>query len=430
MGIPKYELNRRPLQVAADQEFDPNSTNAQSGAAVAQAMAALAPAYNSANAYLIYDPATNERYQGAIYGGNNHERRTLYGRVNIGSKVVQQKVIQYKDEIKGMEKGQVLNTTATIYGAGRGAKTWSEYTLVNLQNGAEVYEVYGGGQNGKVFNAESIENYISNYMPSVWPEGTLKAGQSFTQDEWKYAWTLGSSYDIADYWTSGIWKDVKDGERGYTPGAGKEYWKNTNTNLKNPLVRRCEVEDRRFPGVSAEDKALVANKNNANVIIGQGAKVNNYAYGGGYGAAATVSGTTYIALLGGEVKKDIYAGGTSGSVADIFNAGTYSSTNPSGFVANATAYVAGGTVRNVYGGGWRGSVGHHTGEISLSSAMPMSPSTMDISVIAIIPMVQTQRQRPISMKSMRLNWTTPLLATTCWTRVVTSSVVVMLPTVT
>ena len=320
--------------------------------------------YNSADATLIYDPATNERYQGAIYGGNNHERRTLYGRVNIGSKVVQKKVIQYKDEIKGMEKGQVLNTTATIYGAGRGANTWSEYTLVNLQNGAEVYEVYGGGQNGKVFNAESIENYISNYMPSVWPEGTLKAGQSFTQDEWKYAWTLGSSYDIADYWTSGNWKDVKDGERGYTPVAGKEYWKNTNTNLKNPLVRESEIEDRRFPGVSAEDKALVSYRNNANVIINQGAKVNNYAYGGGYGAAATVSGTTYIALLGGEVKKDIYAGGTSGSVADIFNAGTYSSTNPSGFVANATAYVAGGTVRNVYGGGWRGSVGYHNGEIS------------------------------------------------------------------
>ena len=320
--------------------------------------------YNSANAYLIYDPATNERYQGAIYGGNNNERRTLYGRVNIGSKVVQQKVIQYKDEIKGMEKGQVLTTTATIYGAGRGANTWSEYTLVNLKDNAEVYEVYGGGQNGKVFNAESIENYISNYMPSVWPEGTLKAGQSFTQDEWKYAWTLGPSYDIADYWTSGSWKNVKDGERGYTPDAGKEYWKNTNTNLTNPLVRRCEVEDRRFPGVSEEDKALVANKNNANVIIGQGAKVNNYAYGGGYGAAATVSGTTYIALLGGEVKKDIYAGGTSGSVADIFNAGTYSSTNPSGFVANATAYVESGTVRNVYGGGWRGSVGYHSGEIS------------------------------------------------------------------
>ena len=314
--------------------------------------------YNSANATLIYDPATNERYQGAIYGGNNHERRTLYGRVNIGSKVVQQKVIQYKDEIKGMEKGQVLNTTATIYGAGRGANTWSEYTLVNLQNGAEVYEVYGGGQNGKVFNAESIENYIIKQKPSVWPEGSLRAGENYTYDQWKYAWTLGGNLDI-DGWDAS-WPQGEN----YTPIEKKHYWQSSKVNLTNPLVRWCEVEDRRFPGVSEEDKALVANKNNANVIINQGAKVNNYAYGGGYGAAATVSGTTYIALLGGEVKKDIYAGGTSGSVADIFGAGVYSSTNSSGFVANATAYVAGGTVRNVYGGGWRGSVGYHNGEIS------------------------------------------------------------------
>ena len=314
--------------------------------------------YNSADAILIYDPATNERYQGAIYGGNNHERRTLYGRVNIGSKVVQKKVIQYKDEIKGMEKGQVLTTTATIYGAGRGANTWSEYTLVNLQNGAEVYEVYGGGQNGKVFNAESIENYIIKQKPNVWPEGSLRAGEPYSYDQWKYAWTLGGNLDI-DGWDAS-WPQGGN----YTPSDNNHYWQSSKVNLKNPLVRRCEVEDRRFPGVSDADKALVANKNNANVIINQGAKVNNYAYGGGYGAAATVSGTTYIALLGGEVQKDIYAGGTSGSVADIFNAGTYSSTNPSGFVANATAYVESGTVRNVYGGGWRGSVGYHNGEIS------------------------------------------------------------------
>ena len=314
--------------------------------------------YNSADATLINDPATNERYQGAIYGGNNNERRTLYGRVNIGSKVVQQKVIQYKDEIKGMEKGQVLNTTATIYGAGRGANTWSEYTLVNLQNGAEVYEVYGGGQNGKVFNAESIENYIIKQKPNVWPEGSLRAGEEYTFDQWKYAWTLGGNLDV-DGWDAS-WPENAN----YNPADDKHYWQSSKVNLTNPLVRRCEVEDRRFPGVSEEDKALVSYRNNANVIIKEGAKVNNYAYGGGYGAAATVSGTTYIALLGGEVQKDIYAGGTSGSVADIFNAGTYSSTNPSGFVANATAYVAGGTVRNVYGGGWRGSVGHHTGEIS------------------------------------------------------------------
>lgn len=39
MGIPKYELNRQPLNVAADQEFDPNSTNAVSGVALAAVLA-------------------------------------------------------------------------------------------------------------------------------------------------------------------------------------------------------------------------------------------------------------------------------------------------------------------------------------------------------------------------------------------------------
>ena len=55
MGIPKYELNKRPLQVAADQEFDPNSTNAQSGVAVNTAinaaLVAFVPAWSQQAAY-------------------------------------------------------------------------------------------------------------------------------------------------------------------------------------------------------------------------------------------------------------------------------------------------------------------------------------------------------------------------------------------
>ena len=316
--------------------------------------------YNSSDAILVYDPASNDNYQGAIYGGNNNERRTLYGRVNIGSDVKKRMIMQYKDEVKGFDKGKELNTYGTVYGAGRGKNTWSEYTLVNLKGNAKVYEVYGGGQNGKVYNTESVQNYISNYMPAKWPEGTLRAGQDYTQDQWQYAWTLGSGYDVADYWIGGTWKNVKDGERGYTPVAGKEYWRDNRTNLANPLVRVAELDDRDFSGLTEEDKALVVGRYSANVIINEGAKVLNYAYGGGYGADAVVSGTTYIALLGGEVNKDIYAGGTSGSVEDYHNVGAYNKDdNPGGFMASATAYIKGGTVRNVYGGGWRGSVGHH-----------------------------------------------------------------------
>lgn len=34
------------------------------------------------------------------------------------------------------------------------------------------------------------------------------------------------------------------------------------------------------------------------------------------------------------------------------------------FVASSTAYIEGGKARNVYGGGWAGSVGHHMGGLA------------------------------------------------------------------
>ena len=73
-------------------------------------------------------------------------------------------------------------------------------------------------------------------------------------------------------------------------------------------------------------------------------------------------GTTYIALLGGTVTKDLYAAGTVGSVNNKYNVAT--DDFDQSFIASANAYIEGGTARNVYGGGWRGSVGYHVGAIS------------------------------------------------------------------
>ena len=305
--------------------------------------------YNSEKAYLIYD-TIKVANKGAIYGGNNNQRRTLYGQVNVTVPLRQQH-IKY-----GM-------TTGTVYGAGCGGDTWSEYTEVNLLNGAEVYEVYGGGQQGKVYNTESVTNFMhETNKPATWPAGTEKAGQSFTSVDWANAWDLGN----------------------YNPVEGKAYWEDSKTNLANALVRVAEMDDRDFSGLTDADKAMVQNRYTANVIINEGAKVENYAYGGGYGKEAVVSGTTYIALLGGEVNKDIYAAGTSGSVEDIHGAGVYSSENPEGFVASANVYVKGGTVRNVYGGGWRGSVGHHGNHTGVISDVANNPNDRDGEVHVVI----------------------------------------------
>ena len=294
--------------------------------------------YHSGDATLVYDPNLNALYQGAIYGGNNNERRTLYTHVNVDVPVKQNKVIQYKDEIDGMNVGDVLPTRGTIYGAGRGENTWSEYTEVNLEDGAEVYEVYGGGQLGHVLNAETVQEYMKTFKdtrPSTIP------ASDYTGDwttAWKKAWTFG------DY---------------YTPNDNFDNYVAHDFTTQTIASVKKERSDSELSNANAGTASLLGDGSrlfNTNVIIKQGATVNNYAYGGGLGKAGIaqsgdVWGTTYIALLGGTVKKDLYAAGTRGGVYDAFAT--------KNFTASANAYIKGGTARNVYGGGWKGSVGKH-----------------------------------------------------------------------
>ena len=213
----------------------------------------------------------------AIYGGNNKARRTLYGQVNINDTV-------FSDRSKGYQ--------ATVYGAGLGKDTWSQYTEVNLNRGAVVNEAYGGGNAGKVLNKLSVDAWAAS-MKALKDEGLV------ADTLWTY---LGGCVD---------------------------------NGLENSLVHAT----------------VLGQKYNTNVHIHEGATVTGYCYGAGLGADAVVSGTSYIDLLGGTVVKDLYAAGTSGDVRDLYRTKK--------FVASANAYILGGSARNVYGGGWKGSVGYH-----------------------------------------------------------------------
>ena len=305
--------------------------------------------YHSADATLVYDPETSDLYQGSLYGGNNNERRTLSAYVNIDVPVVQRKVIQYNNEIQGWNKGQEMMTNGTVYGAGRGVNTWSEYTLVNLsanpdptKEGATVWEVYGGGQLGHVLNAQTVQAYMQLYKTTPSPDIPTSEYTDWTT-AWKKAWSMDQFYEPnADY----------DNYAAFIA---------TEMNAARPRTELDENEKTKaLLGGSGSDGTFF----NTNVLINKGATVMNYAYGGGLGKAGLANsgdvwGTTYIALLGGTVRKDLYAAGTSGGVLDAFAVGAKSSTNPLGFTASANAYIQGGTARNVYGGGWEGSVGKH-----------------------------------------------------------------------
>ena len=237
----------------------------------------------------VYESQVNYRSEdarvGTLFGGNNSADRTLYGQVNVYSTV-------WKDKNTGY--------LATVYGAGYGKDTWSQYTEVNLYDGAKVYEVYGGGNNGKVLNTESMV-------------------------KWRHDEGVALDLSLPGY---------ENKTKVYTDKNGQTFY--LDDGLESTLAHAVRLDGKKY---------------NTNVHIHKGATVANYAYGGGYGVNAVVSGTTYIDLLGGTVTKDIYAAGTSGAVLDHYQAKT--------FTASSTVYIEGGTARNVYGGGWEGNVGYH-----------------------------------------------------------------------
>lgn len=259
-------------------------------------------------------------YRSGIYGGNNAYRRTLYAHVNINAPV-------YYDKENGY--------LATIYGAGYGQHTWAQYTEVNLNDGARMYEVYGGAQLGRVMNTKSAA-------------------------AWKTA---------ADTQAQAVWN--ADPDKDSTPA---------------PQVISLALDN----GYTDEglNSDFATYKYNTNVRINKGASVcgymyqgslsGAYAYGGGLGNAGIeqsgdVYGTTYIGLLGGTVTKDLYAAGTIGSVNNRYAVSTDDFDQP--FIASANAYVLGGSARNVYGGGWQGSVGYHSGAIDASTAGDIAGET-------------------------------------------------------
>ena len=114
------------------------------------------------------------------------------------------------------------------------------------------------GNNGKVLNTQSLA-------------------------QWRHDEGSGLDISIPGYETGTV----------YTDKDGKEF--QLDAGLESPLAHAVSLNGQKY---------------NTNVHIYKDATVVNYAYGGGLGTDAVVSGTTYIDLLGGTVTKDLYAAGT------------------------------------------------------------------------------------------------------------------------
>ena len=233
---------------------------------------------------------------GGLYGGNNHARRTIYANLQVNAPVWSNATAGYQ---------------ASVYGAGLGEDTWAEYTDVTIGDGGLVYKAFGGGNAGQVLNLES----------------------------------LLEKKRLAD-------AETDPDKKGLDIKIGGGY---KNCGLQAEHLPFTELATDIEAGTT-EDFFQRKEKYNTNVHVLTGGDVTGYGYGGGYGETATVSGTTYIDILGGTVERDIYGGGQGGSVRDLYGLKT--------FTAQANAYVKSGTVRNAYGGGYLGTVGYHEGAIT------------------------------------------------------------------
>lgn len=306
-----------------------------------------------------------------IYGGNNSYRRTLYTHVNIHTPV------RYVHQSYGL-------THANIFGAGYGENTWAQYTEVNLLDSAKVYEAYGGGENGCVYNKESIAslagtNGWSLVMPGDY--STDDADHEGLDNALAHSNQLYDDYgptndivNVAKKYNTNVHIHRGATVVNYTYGAGLgshiytyqfdgNYAGNTQPLPSDYIVGASSVDDLDPEARAKYESALAAYNTYSAYTSSSTVGANEYKSFNdtqkshwtqtGHRTTAVVSGTSYIDLLGGTVTKDLYAAGTTGAVQDTLRLGT------NVFTATSTAYVKGGMARNVYGGGWEGPVGKH-----------------------------------------------------------------------
>lgn len=309
----------------------------------------------------------------SIYGGNNSYRRTLYSHINIHTPV------RYVHRTYGL-------THANIFGAGYGENTWAQYTEINLLDSAKVYEPYGGGEAGSVYNKESIARLATNKgwsldMPgdysttdASYDHGGLSNALAHTTQLYIDYNSVATKYDVnvAEKYNTNvhIYRGATVVNYAYGAGLGSHIYTyqfdgnqdgNTQPQPSDYTAGATTPDQLDAEARAKYDAALELYNSYRNYAANATVGANEYNSFNDtqkshwtqtdHRTTAVLSGTSYVDLLGGTVTKDIYAAGTTGSVQDTLMLKS--------FTASSTAYIKGGQARNVYGGGWEGPVGKH-----------------------------------------------------------------------
>ena len=299
-----------------------------------EANPALSSRYCDTYVTCIDYQSENAIVENGIYGGNRNCRIAYDTYINVGAPVKQS---------NGYD--------GTIYGAGYGAKTASGRTNIYMNSGSNAYKVFGGGRDGNVHNFASMTHWLGLQFANEY-DHSLTGAAAETAATAAAAAAPGKVKDYGAFLT---------GFRTYVGEPGR-------VSLPSPIPTYTD-DIWKIETVGGVPTLVDAKTHyNTNVHLMPGSNVSGYAYGGGFGSNAVVSGTTYVELKGGNVERDIYGGGQGGPVYDEFSFAKDGVEDHKDFVATTNVLIESGMVRNVYGGGYLGHVGKHDGDISASNA--------------------------------------------------------------
>lgn len=267
----------------------------------------------------------------AVYAGGKGETAIVSGNTGgtVDSSIIEQSVYGGGNagKVVGGSNIDVSNNAlikTSVYGGGKAADIGT--TSVNVEDSEVIYNVYGGGEEGRVIT-------VTNPSTSVTMKNAL-VKNVFGGGKGQAAVVSGStSVEIS---SSNIQKQEENQGNVYGGGDLGAVNKNTLVNvLDNTIVDACV-----YGGGNAADV-----KGSTSVAVDTSNVLENV-YGGGNAGDITSTGTsTAVSVLSSTIEKSVFGGGNKGEVTGNTSVMVSGITNDDGTINNSIIK------ENIYGGG-------------------------------------------------------------------------------
>lgn len=238
------------------------------------------------------------------------------------------------------ENGYAIeDTIATVYGGGEEARVTT--TNVNIKNGANVYDIFGGSNLDGVVTTSNVNADAGNIMCNAYGGGNIAkvntSNLNLTGSKFTYALREGEtiySNSCGNAFGGGRSADVDTANVKLNGSVLKNVYGGSN---QSGTVRKSKVNVS-----NGEAKTIFGGNNQGGSTVDSfieynenGGKLNvDNIFGGSNGRSASIQNSTYVQIINGTVNEDVYGGGNEAQV-----------------IGSTIVNVYGGTLRSVYGGG-------------------------------------------------------------------------------